>query len=76
MPCSSAWRRDDLDPSFKMLTRITHVQTQLTAIWDVLATMTPSGLLGIPQSSRALFGFSVAAVPAFSNFASATRMPK
>jgi tryptophan 2,3-dioxygenase len=35
-------RRDDLDPSFKMLARITHVQTQLTAIWDVLATMTPS----------------------------------
>jgi tryptophan 2,3-dioxygenase len=35
-------RRDDLDPSFKMLGRITHVQTQLTAIWDVLATMTPA----------------------------------
>jgi tryptophan 2,3-dioxygenase len=35
-------RRDDLDPSFKMLSRITHVQTQLTAVWDVLATMTPS----------------------------------
>jgi tryptophan 2,3-dioxygenase len=25
-----------------MLARITHVQTQLTAVWDVLATMTPS----------------------------------
>jgi tryptophan 2,3-dioxygenase len=35
-------RRDDLDPSFKMLARITHVQTQLTAVWDVLATMTPA----------------------------------
>jgi tryptophan 2,3-dioxygenase len=35
-------RRDDLGPSFKMLTRISQVQTQLTAIWDVLATMTPS----------------------------------
>jgi tryptophan 2,3-dioxygenase len=35
-------RRDNLDPSFKMLGRITHVQTQLTAIWDVLATMTPA----------------------------------
>ena len=35
-------RRDDLDPSFKMLARITHVQTQLPAVWDVLATMTPS----------------------------------
>ena len=39
-------RRDDLDPSFKMLARITHVQTQLTAIWDVLATMTPSDYSG------------------------------
>jgi tryptophan 2,3-dioxygenase len=35
-------RRDDLDPSFKMLTRVTHVQTQLIATWDVLSTMTPS----------------------------------
>jgi len=35
-------RRDDLDPSFKMLTRVSHVQTQLIATWDVLSTMTPS----------------------------------
>src|SRR5687768_436380 len=35
-------RRDDLDPSFKMLSRIGRVQTQLIATWDVLATMTPS----------------------------------
>jgi len=35
-------RRDELDPSFKMLARIALVQTQLTAVWDVLATMTPS----------------------------------
>src|SRR6201986_743647 len=34
-------RRDDLDPSFKMPTRISQVQTQLTATWDVLSTMTP-----------------------------------
>lgn len=34
-------RRDDLDPSFKMLTRVSHVQTQLIATWDVLSTMTP-----------------------------------
>jgi tryptophan 2,3-dioxygenase len=34
-------RRDDLDPSFKMLTRISQVQTQLIATWDVLSTMTP-----------------------------------
>jgi tryptophan 2,3-dioxygenase len=34
-------RRDDLDPSFKMLGRIASVQVQLLAVWEVLATMTP-----------------------------------
>jgi tryptophan 2,3-dioxygenase len=34
-------RRDDLDPTFKMFTRVSRVQTQLTATWDVLSTMTP-----------------------------------
>lgn len=34
-------RRDDLDPSFKMLSRIQRVQAQLLNVWDVLATMTP-----------------------------------
>lgn len=34
-------RRDDLDPSFKMLARIARVQTQLISTWDVLSTMTP-----------------------------------
>lgn len=34
-------RRDNLDPSFKMLGRIASVQSQLLAVWEVLATMTP-----------------------------------
>jgi tryptophan 2,3-dioxygenase len=34
-------RRDDLDPSFKMLARVSHVQNQLISTWDVLSTMTP-----------------------------------
>ena len=34
-------RRDDLDPSFKMLGRIGRVQGQLLAVWEVLSTMTP-----------------------------------
>jgi len=34
-------RRDDLDPSFKMLARVSRVQTQLISTWDVLSTMTP-----------------------------------
>ncbi|MCU0758240.1 MAG: tryptophan 2,3-dioxygenase family protein [Steroidobacteraceae bacterium] len=35
-------RRDDLDPSFKRLSRISQVQDQLLAVWGVLSTMTPS----------------------------------
>lgn len=34
-------RRDDLGPSFKMLSRIGRVQGQLLAVWEVLSTMTP-----------------------------------
>jgi tryptophan 2,3-dioxygenase len=34
--------RDNLDPSFKALQRISKVQTQLFGVWEVLATMTPS----------------------------------
>jgi tryptophan 2,3-dioxygenase len=35
-------RRDELDPSFKMLGRISRVQNQLIATWEVLSTMTPA----------------------------------
>ncbi len=35
-------KKDHLDPSFKMLDRVSRVQTQLTATWDVLSTMTPA----------------------------------
>jgi len=34
-------RRDELAASFKMFSRIDHVQGQLLAVWDVLSTMTP-----------------------------------
>ena len=34
-------RRDELDPSFKMLNRIARIQAQLLAVWEVLSTMTP-----------------------------------
>jgi tryptophan 2,3-dioxygenase len=34
-------RRDDLDPALKMLARISRIQTQLLAVWDVLSTLTP-----------------------------------
>ncbi len=35
-------RRDQLDPSFKMLDRVGRVQAQLLTVWDVLSTMSPS----------------------------------
>ena len=35
-------RRDQLDPSFKMLERVGRVQAQLLAVWEVLSTMTPA----------------------------------
>jgi tryptophan 2,3-dioxygenase len=34
-------RRDELLRAFTTLTRIGHIQTQLTQVWDVLATLTP-----------------------------------
>jgi tryptophan 2,3-dioxygenase len=33
---------DDLEPAFKMLSRVARIQTQLIQSWEVLATMTPS----------------------------------
>jgi tryptophan 2,3-dioxygenase len=35
-------RADDLEPAFKMLSRVARAQTQLIQSWDVLSTMTPS----------------------------------
>lgn len=34
--------RDDLDPSFKAMQRISKLQAQLFNVWEILATMTPS----------------------------------
>ena len=50
-------RRDNLGPSFKMLGRISRVQTQLTATWDVLATMTPSDYSAFRNSLGRSSGF-------------------
>src|SRR3954464_13903562 len=35
-------RRDQLEPSFKILARVKHIQAQLVSQWAVLATLTPS----------------------------------
>ena len=37
-----AVRADELQPSFKMLTRVARIFEQLNSAWDVLRTMTPS----------------------------------
>ena len=37
-----AMRADDLQPAFKMLTRVARIFEQLNGAWDVLRTMTPS----------------------------------
>jgi tryptophan 2,3-dioxygenase len=37
-----AIRRDELQPAFKMLTRVARIFEQLNNAWDVLRTMTPS----------------------------------
>ncbi|MCE7972792.1 MAG: tryptophan 2,3-dioxygenase [Leptolyngbya sp. PLA1] len=34
--------QDQLEPSFKILARVKHIQTQLLSQWSVLATLTPS----------------------------------
>jgi len=35
-------RADRLEPAFKVLARVKHIQTQLTNAWSVLATLTPT----------------------------------
>jgi tryptophan 2,3-dioxygenase len=35
-------RRDDLQPAFKMLARVSRIQAQLNQAWDVLSTLTPA----------------------------------
>jgi len=47
-------RRDNLDPSFKILDRVGRVQAQLLAVWEVLSTMTPADY----SSFRNLLGHS------------------
>ena len=35
-------RNDDLEPAFKMLSRVGRIQTQMIQAWEILATMTPA----------------------------------
>ncbi|MCC2660095.1 MAG: tryptophan 2,3-dioxygenase, partial [Arthrobacter sp.] len=38
-------RRDELQPAFKMLARVSRIMAQLIQAWDVLSTLTPSEYL-------------------------------
>jgi len=40
-PCVRVRARDNLDPSFKMLARISRLQEELLGAWSVLSTLTP-----------------------------------
>lgn len=52
-----AVQRDDLDPCFKMLTRVSRIQAQLTHAWEVLATMTPFEYSGFRNQLGPSSGF-------------------
>ena len=50
-------RGDDLEPAFKMLSRVARIQTQLIQSWDVLSTMTPSDYTKFRDSLGQSSGF-------------------
>ena len=58
-----AIRHDQLQPAFKMLSRIARIFEQLNTAWDVLRTMTPSEYTRVSRSARAVLGFPVVPVP-------------
>jgi tryptophan 2,3-dioxygenase len=49
--------KDNLDPSFKALQRISKVQAQLFGVWEVLATMTPADYTAFRNSLGRSSGF-------------------
>ncbi len=50
-------RSDDLEPAFKMLSRVARVQMQLIQSWDVLGTMTPADYTRFRDSLGQSSGF-------------------
>ena len=50
-------RKDDLQPAFKMLSRISRIQSQLIQSWDVLSTLTPSDYLAFRDQLGQSSGF-------------------
>jgi tryptophan 2,3-dioxygenase len=50
-------RGDDLEPAFKMLSRVARIQAQLIQSWDVLGTMTPADYMKFRDSLGQSSGF-------------------
>src|SRR5262245_59426882 len=50
-------RADHLPPAFKSLARVTRIQEQLIAAWDVLSTLTPADYLAFRAALGAASGF-------------------
>ena len=50
-------RSDDLEPAFKMLSRVARAQAQLIQSWDVLGTMTPADYMRFRDSLGQSSGF-------------------
>lgn len=53
----TAIRADHLPPAFKSLARVTRIQEQLIAAWDVLSTMTPADYLAFRGALGQASGF-------------------
>ncbi|MGB5133281.1 MAG: tryptophan 2,3-dioxygenase family protein, partial [Steroidobacteraceae bacterium] len=50
-------RADDLEPAFKMLSRVARAQAQMIQSWDVLGTMTPADYMRFRDSLGQSSGF-------------------
>ncbi|MBP3965306.1 tryptophan 2,3-dioxygenase [Paenibacillus lignilyticus] len=50
-------RNNDLEPSFKMLARVSRIQQQLIQSWSVLSTLTPAEYMGFRDALGSSSGF-------------------
>jgi tryptophan 2,3-dioxygenase len=50
-------RRDELQPAFKMLARVSRIMAQLIQAWDVLSTLTPSEYMAFRERLGRSSGF-------------------
>ena len=50
-------KQDKLQPAFKMLARVSKIQSQIIQSWDILATLTPSEYIEFRDSLGQASGF-------------------